>query len=519
MIIQCEVCDTRFRLADEKLKTSGTKVRCSKCKHVFTVMPPAPEEAEEGIDFDAMNMEAVSEPTLPPESPAIEEPASDDDDRRQEGLATAAAADVGRDLEPDEMALDFSSLEQEMSAKSVDRGELAEEFSFAIPGPEDEETAEDLAERQSPKFTFEEPTDEPSPAVGEHVEEFDFADPSVPETAPEEFTFGEPDDEAPPDFPDKPASAALNEEFGMADGIEEFTFDDEPEEDEEVVADQWRDEPAFDDTAFDFDEPAFDTEPPGATASTRDDDLQFGEINLKSPSGEQTPHFGGEDDFSGASLSREESRERAPAPKIPRPRQSPPPRMYDDSPLEAPAIKRKSPLSRILFLLTLLLLALGSAAGYFYLEDGSLDINRILQRFTGETPPEVAEHKIGINILGSSYVNNRHAGQLLVVQGEAVNNFPTARSAITVKGLLVDANGKTLFQQTVSCGNPLDKTTVSKVPFSKIEEAMNNQFGDSLSNMNVASGVSIPFTIVFRNLPAGIASINVEVVGSKPGSS
>jgi hypothetical protein len=53
--------------------------------------------------------------------------------------------------------------------------------------------------------------------------------------------------------------------------------------------------------------------------------------------------------------------------------------------------------------------------------------------------------------------------------------------------------------------------------FSAIEEAMNNEFGDSLSNMNIASGGSIPFTIVFRNLPADIATINVEVVDSKPG--
>jgi hypothetical protein len=35
--------------------------------------------------------------------------------------------------------------------------------------------------------------------------------------------------------------------------------------------------------------------------------------------------------------------------------------------------------------------------------------------------------------------------------------------------------------------------------------------------MNIASGGSIPFTIVFRNLPADIATINVEVVDSKPG--
>jgi uncharacterized repeat protein (TIGR01451 family) len=36
--------------------------------------------------------------------------------------------------------------------------------------------------------------------------------------------------------------------------------------------------------------------------------------------------------------------------------------------------------------------------------------------------------------------------------------------------------------------------------------------------MNVAAGATIPFTIVFRNLPADIANINVEVVDSKPGA-
>ncbi|NIQ94740.1 MAG: hypothetical protein GWN87_11400, partial [Desulfuromonadales bacterium] len=38
MVIQCSSCDTRFKLADDKLKPGGVKVRCSKCKEVFTVM-------------------------------------------------------------------------------------------------------------------------------------------------------------------------------------------------------------------------------------------------------------------------------------------------------------------------------------------------------------------------------------------------------------------------------------------------------------------------------------------------
>lgn len=35
MIVQCEQCKTKFRLADEKIGPRGAKVRCSKCAHVF----------------------------------------------------------------------------------------------------------------------------------------------------------------------------------------------------------------------------------------------------------------------------------------------------------------------------------------------------------------------------------------------------------------------------------------------------------------------------------------------------
>ena len=55
---------------------------------------------------------------------------------------------------------------------------------------------------------------------------------------------------------------------------------------------------------------------------------------------------------------------------------------------------------------------------------------------------ERLEQRIGLNIAGSSYVDNREAGQLLVIQGSATNNFTGARSAITVKGLILDAAGK-----------------------------------------------------------------------------
>ena len=48
----------------------------------------------------------------------------------------------------------------------------------------------------------------------------------------------------------------------------------------------------------------------------------------------------------------------------------------------------------------------------------------------------------------------------------------------------------------------------------KIETAMNNQFGDSLSNLGVQPGKGIPFVIVFANVPKDVAEFGVEIAGS-----
>lgn len=60
MIVQCEHCQTKYRIADEKVKGKGVKVRCAKCEHVFTVTPPE-------NDLQATK-------TVPPAPPAPEPP-------------------------------------------------------------------------------------------------------------------------------------------------------------------------------------------------------------------------------------------------------------------------------------------------------------------------------------------------------------------------------------------------------------------------------------------------------------
>ncbi|WP_225411020.1 zinc-ribbon domain-containing protein [Stigmatella hybrida] len=62
MIVQCEQCQTRFKIPDEKVTEKGVKVRCTKCQHTFRVSrapagatpgasaPPVPGPADGGFD-------------------------------------------------------------------------------------------------------------------------------------------------------------------------------------------------------------------------------------------------------------------------------------------------------------------------------------------------------------------------------------------------------------------------------------------------------------------------------------
>lgn len=77
MIVQCENCGTRFNLDEALIKEEGSRVRCSLCKHIFTVYPPRPEpETEEkgaGISVMPEDLEdtvALESSPFPQETPS-----------------------------------------------------------------------------------------------------------------------------------------------------------------------------------------------------------------------------------------------------------------------------------------------------------------------------------------------------------------------------------------------------------------------------------------------------------------
>ena len=87
MIVQCPECTTKYNLDDSKIGHDGSKVRCTRCKNVFTVFKPLPA----GLQAPAA---AASQPAPKPAADAF-----DDDlgamfeDRKPEPAQKASAVD------------------------------------------------------------------------------------------------------------------------------------------------------------------------------------------------------------------------------------------------------------------------------------------------------------------------------------------------------------------------------------------------------------------------------------------
>lgn len=500
MVIECTECHTRFKLADDKVKPGGTKVRCSKCKHIFTVVPPAPAPAlppdAEEIDFDEFNMERLAEPGKgPAAAPPAEEPATT-------GWGGDGAETAAGEFSSGQTAKDDFAFGDENETSGTDRFAFGEE-NEAQPGG----SAQGL--ETSKNFAFGEEEDGSDP----------FAFTEKAEARLDSDTFGFEDSE---DF-----SFGEEQDAGEGDvGPEEFSFDET--ETSGSVEFAFEEEETGKKTGSEF---SWDAAEEGA-----------GEAGFAFDESDEQKAEGDDFDFSGITFGEEETapaepiaegRRLAPAPGQPELlesetlsplREFAAPKTASTPPMEQPLIfppatrRRKSPLQGLIFFIGLLLLAITGGAVYFYWQGGVPELTNLVDRLTGQTAPPQVSGQIRLEGLTSFYVTNQEVGQMLVIQGKAVNDYPQPRSSLAVKGVLYNKEGKALLQQTVYCGNPLEQEGLRKLPYAKIEESMNNPFGESLSNLNIAPGKAISFSIVFRNLPADIAEFTVEAADSKPGT-
>ena len=116
---------------------------------------------------------------------------------------------------------------------------------------------------------------------------------------------------------------------------------------------------------------------------------------------------------------------------------------------------------------------------------------------------------------GSFFRSNR-LGQLYVVRGDVVNNNTEACSFIRLRGSLLDVEGNEVRQKLVYAGNTIDEDRLREMSLEGIDRELERKSGKENRNVDIEPSSSVPFMIVFENLPDNLAEFQVEAVDSSP---
>jgi predicted Zn finger-like uncharacterized protein len=174
MIITCEECKTSYNLDASQLQPSGTKVRCTNCRHVFTAFPP-PEEvptlvkAEPVADtqFDTPPPQAAADALS--DAPGDLEMLDADDLFEIDGDGTFDQDTDSSTANEDEDEFDLASEDFDLPGNNVEflEGEEPSEADLQLTD-DDLDLVMDMAPPKS-----EAPTDAPDASAAPELNEFD----------------------------------------------------------------------------------------------------------------------------------------------------------------------------------------------------------------------------------------------------------------------------------------------------------------------------------------------------------
>ncbi len=560
MIITCEECSTRFNLDDSVIKEAGSKVRCSVCRHIFTVLPspdplesdvlPAPDITEtedlslgETTDpMDDFSLETTSNFEMESSDYSLDDTQSDD---------TAPDDSELDDSELDDSQFDFedsSTPEEEDMDDSGDMEiELEEDFSF------DEEPDDLSMEADEEELTMEEPAGlELDDTAADLDTDPDFAPDSDEEDATLDFDDAEPEEfdgiefepmeEDSPDLSDDSDDDSgleldfETEEFDAPDaaGEQELTLEEDisAEDDFELEFDVSEEESSEEDFQITPGESALQKEEPDDAPMEEiapdDSDL---ELALDDDAPEIEPVISPDDGFD--QFDQVLAQETEPEFEEIEPEESEPakvPPVPGSTPIEKPVTemgdppakkrrRKKKPLIGtpvLVFILLFLLLAGAYIAslmtGYKipYISDVQIPFLEEIFKKKAEPPADLKPIPNSKSVNGR-FVTNSSTGTLFVITGTVDNPSAGSVSHIEVKGALIIDNKMEAKTKTAYCGNVIDENLLKTGNIADINNMLAVREGKNKINVNIQPGQNVPFMIVFSDLPEKLQNFTVKV--------
>jgi predicted Zn finger-like uncharacterized protein len=553
MIITCEKCATRFRLDESLLKTDGSKVRCSLCKHIFTAFPPLPDagpdletqsDSAQDIPFETPEDIPPGAGAVPPES-VTWQPESDD---------------TTDDFEPD--SLDFDETDFEETDFEEDLQQEADiEISF-----EDEDSGLDL----ETGLSFD--------AEQEKQIDFDSDDPDLEAIDPDDLRMAVDPDEPDllsglemdlgSDVLDEEMSAGISELTDDSDAAQKTLLEKEPLHEKTEAADtpsefdltfdlDEENDPAFDEQALEKDAPDIQEsdmtdgreaaivsesrlDPDGSGPDEPDpdepdeDEPGKDDLELDEPDDlDDLDDLDGfdDDDFDETSLedndpdtsdTRKPSSDVPPARRPARASLIQPMDMEGDETQAADASSKKQRAlgTPVLILLLIFLLAAGgyvtaTLLGYKIPYLPEIKIPFLQQHLSQQSPESlpaldpVPDQK---SVTGR-FITNDTSGELFIITGNIENPAQIPYRHIQVKGTLFQKEKTAAMTQIAYCGNIVPENALKTGNIDDIMAQLRIPGGAADINAKVMPGHTVPFMLVFSDLPQNLENFTVEVAG------
>ncbi len=472
MIITCEKCETRFNLDESLLDADGSTVRCSRCQHIFTAFPPPAKPEFDDSEFQDIDFDKDLE--------------FDDSDFDKDLELDDSSIDPDEDLPKD--VIQKTVEVEELELEAFDQDEIEIEF--------EEETAEESEPDLSDELNLSEEPDQSDDMV-KIQEEFE---------------------------QDAVSSEDKELEFDLVFDLDEKESDTEELnlETSEKKEDNFTDHPGS--------HPLEESDPLDRLAKI-DMDQEI-DAEQKDSFVHDGADVDGSDEFDGPDFN-ETDMEDADSPDAPS-HEPPPPRRparaslihpldQEEDPMhsEKPPVKKRTGIGRPVLVLILVFLLAGGGyiaatfLGYkipFLPEIQIPFIEQYLPEKTKETvdsPDPVPDQK---SITGR-FITNDNSGELFIITGKIENPARIPYRHIQVKGTLFQKEKTAATSQMAFCGNIIPDETLKTGRIEDLTAQLKIPGGTADINEKIMPGDTIPFMLVFADLPRNLENFTVEVAG------
>jgi predicted Zn finger-like uncharacterized protein len=134
------------------------------------------------------------------------------------------------------------------------------------------------------------------------------------------------------------------------------------------------------------------------------------------------------------------------------------------------------------------------------------------------SPKEPAQPSVTImDSVQAYYLENVHSGQVLVIEGEVLNESSKPVSFVMIEGKLFNNNDTAAQVQRCYVGNSLTRKEIANLKIPEIQDKIMYREGKNLKNVRIPPAGKVPFMLIFHNLPemSTLSNYSVNVISSK----